>query len=229
MWENGSVGDDRRSLQPGQNLSEQAYELIGDMIVTLQVPPGSAISEIALGRQLGMSRTPVGEALQRLAREGLVVVLPRRGIIVSDLNAKQQLHLLEMRREIDRFIARIAARRADEQDRAQFGEIAARFALAAERNDPDLMLRTDKELHTQLATATRNEFAVNVADLTDGLSRRFWFAHHRKVGDLERSAGLRSALAAAVASGDEEAAAKASDALVDYLEDFTRATLSLDV
>ena len=85
--------ESQAALDSVQSLTDKAYQHVEEMIVTLQLPPGSAISELTLSKRLGMSRTPVGEALQRLAREGLVMILPRRGIIVSDLNAKQQLHL----------------------------------------------------------------------------------------------------------------------------------------
>ena len=71
-------------------LTIKSYKRVEEMIVTLQLPPGSAISELTLRKRLGMSLTP-GEALQRLAREVLVIILPRLGIMVSDLNARQRL------------------------------------------------------------------------------------------------------------------------------------------
>lgn len=215
--------------QSGKSLGEQAYERIEDMIVTLKLAPGSAVSEIALSRQLGMSRTPVGEALQRLAREGLVVILPRRGIIVSDVNPKQQLHLLEIRREVDRFVARTAARRATQEERDHFRSLAKSFEEAADAGDENLLMRADRIFHPLFAVCTRNEFATSVVDLTEGLSRRFWFAHRKREADIRELGRLHARVALAVASGDEQAAAAASDQLVDYAEAFARSTLSLDV
>ena len=80
------------------------------MIVTLRIAPGAAVSEQELAGNLGIGRTPIREALQRLAREGLVAILPRRGILVSGIDVKRQLRLLEVRRELERLIARSAAR-----------------------------------------------------------------------------------------------------------------------
>jgi DNA-binding GntR family transcriptional regulator len=216
-------------MQAVRSLTDKAYELVEEMIVTLKLPPGSAISELVLSKRLGMSRTPVGEALQRLAREGLVMILPRRGIIVSDLNAKQQLHLLEMRREIDRFIARSAARRASEEERHQFQEIADTFEASAKTGDEKTFMRADKAFHSLFALASRNEFAMSALDLMDSLSRRFWYAHHKQAGDLQLSGKYHADIASAIALGDEAGAAAASDKLMDYLQDFTKATLSLDI
>lgn len=217
------------ALDSVQSLTDKAYQRVEEMIVTLQLPPGSAISEFTLSKRLGMSRTPVGEALQRLAREGLVMILPRRGIIVSDLNAKQQLHLLEMRREIDRFIARSAARRASAEERRRFQEIAETFQASAKTGNETSFLRADKAFHSLFAAAARNEFAVAALDLMDSLSRRFWYAHHKQVGDLQLSGKFHGDIARAIAEGDETAAAAASDKLMDYLDGFTRATFSLEI
>ena len=83
------------------SLSDRAYRRLEEMIVTLQLAPGAVVSESALSKRLGIGRTPIREALQRLARERLVVVLPRRGIMVSEINVSTQLRLLEARRELE--------------------------------------------------------------------------------------------------------------------------------
>lgn len=70
------------------SLAGKAYEVLEELIVTLQLTPGQVLSEAGLAKQLGIGRTPVREALQQLAREGLVSILPRRGVIVSEINVK---------------------------------------------------------------------------------------------------------------------------------------------
>ncbi|HAE00603.1 MAG TPA: GntR family transcriptional regulator, partial [Rhodospirillaceae bacterium] len=88
------------------SLTEQAYRQIEERIVTLRLEPGEVLSEASLSLELGIGRTPIREALQRLAREGLVNILPRRGILVSDINVRNQLELLAVRREVERLMAR---------------------------------------------------------------------------------------------------------------------------
>jgi DNA-binding GntR family transcriptional regulator len=208
------------------SLSERAYRRLEEMIVTLQLAPGSVVSESALSKRLGIGRTPIREALQRLARERLVVVLPRRGIMVSEINVSTQLRLLEARRELERLIARRAARRASETERGRFREIAEGMTEAARKNDDIAFLRLDHEFNGLTLQAARNEFASGAMTLMQGLSRRFWYIHHKEVADLPQTARLHAEIARAVAAGNEAAAGHASDKLIDYVEECARATVA---
>ena len=99
--------------------------------MTLKLAPGTAVSEAELSSHLGIGRTPIREALQRLARERLVTILPRRGVMVSEINVSRQLRLHEARRELERLIARTAARRATDEQRTRFRELARDFEKSA--------------------------------------------------------------------------------------------------
>ena len=96
----------------GETLTEQAYRAIEEQIVTLRLKPGEVLSEQMLSATFEIGRTPIREALQRLAREGLVTILPRKGILVSDINPRNQLLVLEVRRELERLLSRAGAERA---------------------------------------------------------------------------------------------------------------------
>ncbi|TMV08378.1 GntR family transcriptional regulator, partial [Arenibacterium halophilum] len=98
-------------------LAAQAYTVLRDRIVLLEIPPGSMISENSLGAELGLSRTPVREALKRLEREYLVSIMPRRGIVVTKVDLQSQIQLLEMRRGIELRLILRAAERASPQQR----------------------------------------------------------------------------------------------------------------
>jgi DNA-binding GntR family transcriptional regulator len=206
------------------SLTDQAYAQLEELIVTLELAPGEVVSEAALSAQLGIGRTPIREALQRLARERLVNILPRRGIVVSDINVGAQLRLLEVRREIERLVARSAARRANDAERAGFNALAKGFEAAARSNDETAFMRTDRAFNELCLVAARNEHAAGAMQLLHSLSRRFWFIHYREAADMPLAAKLHAAAARAIAKGDGAAAAKASDALVDYIEAFTRST-----
>jgi DNA-binding GntR family transcriptional regulator len=218
----------RRRAAPDADatLTEQAYRAIEEAIVTLDLAPGEVVSEAQLSQRLGFGRTPVREALQHLARERLVRILPRRGIVVAAVDVGEQLRLLEVRREIERLIARAAARRADPAQRARFGEIAEGMEQAAASEDETGFLRLDRTLNLLVLDAARNEFATAAMALMHGLSRRFWFIHWRRAAGLPQAAAVHAALARAIAEGAPERAAAASDALIDYIEAFTRATLA---
>lgn len=214
--------------EPGASLSERAYRRLEEMIVTLQLAPGSVVSETALSKRLGIGRTPIREALQQLARERLVVVLPRRGIMVSEVNVRTQLRMLEARRELERLIARRAARRATPAERTRFSEIAETMEDAARRNDDIAFLRLDHEFNGLTLKASRNEFAAGAMMLMQGLARRFWYIHHKEVADLPLTARLHADIARAVAAADESRAGEASDKLIDYVEECARATVADD-
>jgi DNA-binding GntR family transcriptional regulator len=211
---------------PAQSLTDRAYGEIEEMIITLKLAPGSAVSESDLSAHLGIGRTPIREALQRLARERLVSIFPRRGIIVTEINVASQLRLLEVRRELERLIARSAARRATDDERDRFRALAAAFEAASKANDDVNFMRIDRDFNVLCSAASHNEFAAGAMSLMHSLSRRFWYLHHKQAADMPLTAKLHADIARAIAAGDEERAAKASDRLLNLIEKFTRSTVS---
>jgi DNA-binding GntR family transcriptional regulator len=216
-----------RNASTAETLTDRAYTEIEELIVTLQLEPGSAVSEQMLSERLGIGRTPIREALQRLARERLVVILPRRGVMVSVIDVKSQLRLLEVRREVERLVARGAARRASEAERARFAELARGFERAARTGDDKAFMRIDREFNELCLAAVRNEFAAGAMRLMNTLSRRFWFHHYKQAADMPETAKLHADIARAIVAGDEKAAAAALDRLLDSIEAFTRATVEV--
>ena len=208
-----------------EGLTERAYRALEELIVTLQLTPGTLVSEAALAQRLGIGRTPIREALQLLARDKLVVIRPRRGIAVAEENLTTQLRLIELRREVEQLLARAAARRATAEQRQRLDEIAQEMERAARTNDDIGFMRLDRAFNLLMVDAARNEFAAGAMALMHGLSRRFWYIHYRAVADLPLAARLHAEVARAVAAGEAETAARASDRLIDYIEAFARATL----
>ena len=215
----GLRGDARSSL------TDQAYLQIEEMIVTLRLEPGQMLTESALMSELGIGRTPIREALQRLAFEGLVTILPRRGVIVTDINHARQLQLLELRREVERMIMRDAARRATPEERASFARLADELDSAAHAGNDVQFMRLDLNFNALTIAVCRNEYAAKTMRLMQGLARRFWYQHYRETLDLKRCAMLHAAVAHAIAEGRADEAARASDRLIDYMSEFTRASL----
>ncbi len=207
------------------SLTERAYKELEELIVTLKLPPGQVLSEAGIAKHLGIGRTPVREALQQLAREGLVAILPRRGVIVSEINVKNQLELLRVRREVERLMSRLAAERATPEEAKEFLSIATAMRQSAETNDDVVFMRLDQQMNHLIASACRNDYARRAMGLMQGLSRRFWYMHYKQVMDLPQCARLHADLAEAIGKGNADQAAAACDRLIDYLESFTRASL----
>ena len=154
-----------------------------------------------------------------------LIILPRRGILVSEVNVQSQLQLIELRREVERLVAGAAAGRASPAERQRFHAIAEEMQAAADSDDDRAFLRLDRELNELSVVAARNEFALKSMQLMQPLSRRFWFIHYRQVADLPLCARLHADVARAIGDGDSPSARAANDRLIDYIETFTRATL----
>jgi DNA-binding GntR family transcriptional regulator len=212
-------------LRGVQTLTEEAYRQIEERIVTLRLKPGEVLSEQALSASLRIGRTPIREALQRLAREGLIIVLPRKGILVSDINPRNQLLVLEVRRELERLLSRSGAERATKDEKEQLAETARAMDSAGRNNDDIEFMRLDRDLNQLMLEAAHNDYATRAMKLLQGLSRRFWYMHYREAADLPLCAKLHAEQARAIARGSAARAAKASDNLMDYVESFTRTTV----
>ncbi|MGB3484493.1 MAG: GntR family transcriptional regulator [Mycobacterium sp.] len=207
-----------------QNKADQAFLDIERMIVLQELAPGALVSEKQLMELTGLGRTPVREALQRLARERLVEIHPNRGVLVPAASVEAQLKLLELRRTLEPFAVRLAATRATAQQRTAARRLAD-YVLGDQLSVDDFaeFLRS---AHALVVNATHNEFVEVAMAPLQGLSRRFWFGNmSAPTQDLARAAQLHHDILASIADGDSDAAEAASLALSDYLFDFTYATL----
>ena len=208
-------------IETKQSLSAQAYRIIEEMIVTLALAPGTIFSETDLAAQIGIGRTPVREALKQMEMQQLVAAIPRRGILVTEINITDQLLLLETRRILDRLIAERAARRVTSSQSAQLQIYAEALLQAVQDENLAEYIRIDYEFDELMAEMARNPFATTAVIPLHAHSRRFWTAY-KAYGDWSRVADLHVALMQSVANGDEDGAGATAEALVDYLDEFTR-------
>lgn len=200
-----------------------AYTQIEELIATLKLAPSQVVSENMLSAMLDIGRTPVREALQQLAREGLVIIMPRRGIVVAPIDVRKQLRLLEMRRCIEGCVVALATRRATNAERQAFLRLADQ--MEAKRSDGKAFLALDGQFNQLLLDAARNEYAISSMKIMQGMSRRFWFAHYERAANLSETIRLHANIARAVGMGNEKEAVEGLEALIDNVEAFTRSTL----
>ncbi|MCL1886417.1 MAG: GntR family transcriptional regulator [Betaproteobacteria bacterium] len=205
--------------------AQKAYELIEEMIVNLKLEPGQKISENLLSEQLGIGRTPIREALQRLAYEGTVIIIPRSGITISEIDMTDQFRLIEVRRELERIMVIRAAQFAGTEEKKHFAVLSTAFLKAAKTNDENLFIQTDREFNHLLAFSARNKYAKLAMSAIQAQTRRFWFLYFKHFGDLPKTCRLHADIASAIAEGNEEKAKKACDRLIDYVEDYTTRTI----
>lgn len=198
-----------------QSLAGQAYRLLEEQLVTLRLMPGELIAEKDLMDKAGIGRTPVREAIQRLSAEGLLQVLPRKGLMVTPLRRSDLGQIIEARRVLERLLVVKAAERATSDQRQALAVLAARIEAA----DDDLegFFRLDQHLNDLLDEACNNRFLVKALTAMHSQCRRLWYLHRRRL-DLPRSAQLHGGLARAVAQGNGAGAIRALDEIIAILE-----------
>jgi len=194
----------------------RAYRVLEHMIVTLELAPSSFVTEGALIEKLDLGRTPVREAIQRLAWEGLLDVRPRAGIAIAPLHPGDWLRVLDARRGVEVVLARSAARFVTREAADLFHEAALAMQKAVISGNVLAFIQADKALDEALAMAADNRFAARLAAPLQTHSRRFWFRYKADTG-LAESAEHHVALIRSILDGDEEAAAKDAKRLMALL------------
>ncbi|BAB50750.1 MULTISPECIES: GntR family transcriptional regulator [Mesorhizobium] len=197
-------------------VAARAYRVLEHMIVTLELAPSSFVTEGALIEKLDLGRTPVREAIQRLAWEGLLDVRPRAGIAIAPLHPGDWLRVLDARRGVEVVLARSAARFVTREAADLFHEAALAMQKAVISGNVLAFIQADKALDEALALAADNPFAARLAAPLQTHSRRFWFRYKADTG-LAESAEHHVALIRSILDGDEEAAAKDAKRLMALL------------
>ncbi len=198
-----------------ESLAHQAYAVLEEQLVTLQLAPGALVSEGDLIRATGIGRTPVREAIQRLANQELLQVIPRKGLRVAPVSREDMLHVLETRKPLERLMVQRAALSARDEQRSGLSAIAREMAAAHERFGD--FLRLDRQLDELIDDCAGNPFASRALAPLRSHSRRFWFFHRRQV-QLSDAIAAHAQLARLVARRDANGAQKASDASISVLE-----------
>ena len=211
---------DQPDAADARSQSERAYFAIRELIVTLELEPGAVVSERALMQRLETGRTPVREALQRLANEGLVDVYPRRGMFVSGVEVQDLRGLSEVRAALEPVCARLAAERLTEADGAEIDDLLDQLAHLANGGDERTLIDLDQRIHRTLYRCAHNPFLEETLSTYYVLALRIWFLALGRVTDrLDDAVRSHRRLLEAVREGD---GAAAEVAMREHVADFER-------
>lgn len=166
------------------SLSQRAYDCIKQQIVSLQLPPGSVIDEAGLQSRLGLGRTPIREALQRLALEKLVTIVPRRGMFVTEIGVMDLPRLFELRVTLESLAARLAAQRGTADHWQQMEAALNRLPPEHEPVDNQTLITIDQACHEIMYEAADNPFLSDTLGTMYALSLRLWYFALASVGDM---------------------------------------------
>ena len=169
------------------SLTEKAYRVLVQRIVTLDLPPGSILTESSLIQELQIGRTPIREAVQRLIAEGLVTHLHHRGMLVADIGAADVQEIYEFRAQIEGFAARLAATRMTATEIEEIQRIHAEMDRSMTDMDPETFLAQDRRFHELLAHSARNRYVERVLLRIYNLHLRLWYFLFKKQGGLSET------------------------------------------
>jgi len=207
------------------SLSEAAYSRIRSMIITLELEPGSLISESALMSTLKMGRTPIREALRSLANEKLVEVYPRRGMFVSRVDVANLSQLSETRAVLEIKAAELAATRSTAADQEITKSLIKEIKAIKGDLDMPTLIGLDQRIHHHIYQCTHNEFLAAALDNYYAHALRIWFLALDRVEHLADAIIEHRALLEAIASNDSKAASKAMREHVEGFESEIRKSL----
>jgi DNA-binding GntR family transcriptional regulator len=200
---------------PPVSLAEQAFHLLEEKLVTLVLPPGSQVSEGQLIDLTGFGRTPVREAIQRLAQQELLTVLPRKGLVVTPVSRASMVHILEARKPLERVVVHRAALNAADTQRSEIASIARKLTISHDSFEDFLQL--EKDLGDLLDICAGNPYVHAAVSPLRSHCRRFWY-HYRFQMQLSDAISAQSKMARLVARREYSGAQKASDGVIAVVE-----------
>jgi len=181
------------AAHPAKSLLDRAYNEIKFRIITCRYRPGEVLSEAAISLELNIGRTPIHQAIHHLMMDGLVSIMPRKGVMVRAVSIDEAMEIIGVRLVTECYCARLAADRADDTELQQLQDIVDSSKNVTEKRNVEQMMLLDREFHDTLARAAKNAVLADVLRNLHERSLRFWFIslrdpdHHRNVWEQHRA------------------------------------------
>lgn len=210
-------------LTEAASLADQAYLVLRELIVTLELPPGALVKEPELVARLGIGRTPVREALRRLSQERLIEVYPRRGMVVTTVDVRDLGRLCEVRMALEPEAARLASERATEADLDELTALMAELA-GRRRRDDRALISLDRRIHAAVYRASHNHFLEETLEEYYTHALRIWMLGLEKTG-LSAAVHEHAELLGAILRGNGGRAAELMREHVERFEEEMRDVL----
>lgn len=208
------------SGRPGRALlADRAYADLRDRIVTLEIPPGAPIDEDLVGAELQIGRTPVREAIKRLALENLVTVYPRRGTFASDINITDLADISDVRIQLEGHAAYRAARRISEAQRDQAVQLLAELDSSRGSDDVAALMDLDARVHRLIHQAAANPYLEETLGRYFNLSLRIWYLVLERLPHLFARVHEHAELLRAILDGESD---RARSIVAEHIETFER-------
>lgn len=205
------------------NLTQKAYDMLLEMILTLVLEPEHIYSEAELSAAVNIGRTPVREAIQRLQFHMLVDIIPRSGIRIAPVRLEDYYLQIEVRRLLEKLIITRAAKFAAPDERQRLEELAAEYEQVTSSGDDVAALRVDTEFHALVAESARNPFARRALQPFQMLEQRLYYIQYNTEPDvIEQINRCHFDLMRAIAKGDSDFACQVFDRMLEHTEQLVK-------
>jgi DNA-binding GntR family transcriptional regulator len=205
------------------SLNDQAYLAFRHRLITLRYKPGEYLNTAQVMDDLERGRTPVIQAIHRLATEGLLQIIPRKGVMVAPLSIDDALELIEVRLVNETLCVQLASQKVMATHIAQLRDLNQRIAAASKAHDREQMMLLDREFHQMLAEIADNRRLADILSVIHAQAQRFWATTLSSVTHMEEVIAEHNAIILALEEGDTQRAAEAARA---HIQSFKRALLA---
>jgi DNA-binding GntR family transcriptional regulator len=195
------------------------YEELRDLILRGEIKPGTRMMEIELAEDMGVSRTPIREAIRKLEKEGLVTIEPRRGAYVSDVSVKDMVDILEVRATLEGLAAFLAAQRMTKEEKMELLETSQKFNEALNQGDMAAMIKIDTKFHHLVFAAGRNKHLMQMVEALQELVLRFRYIYYKDFKRAEEMPAEHLRIYEAILSGDADKARESAFNHIDQLKE----------
>lgn len=210
------------TLQNHKPLREIVYEELKRQIMVGEIAPGTRMMEVELAEEMGVSRTPVREAIRKLEKEGLVTIEPRRGAYASDISAKDMVDILEVRQDLEGMAAGIAAQKITDEGRIELENIARKYKESVDREDIEEIIKNDEAFHKYIVGLSGNKTLIKMVSQVQELALRFRYIYYEDFSRFKNQPSEHQAIVDAIAGGDVAGARKYAEEHLAGLKDFVR-------
>lgn len=207
-------------LQSHKPLRELVYEQLKNQILEGKIAPGTRMMEVNLAEEMGVSRTPVREAIRKLEKDGLVVIEPRRGAYASEISVQDIIDTLTVRSNLEALAASIAAEYILEEELAELERITDQFEDAINNGEVDDMVELDEQFHRQIVVSSRNKTLGQLSETVQELALRFRYLYYDDFSRYRHMPSEHNRIIAALRSKNPDKAADAARIHTDNLKQF---------
>ena len=207
-------------LQNHRPLREIVYEELKRQILIGEIAPGTKMMEVELADVMGVSRTPVREAIRKLEKEGLVTIEPRKGAYASNISIKDMVDVLEVRQGLEGMAAAIASGRITEEQKEELLGVIEKYKIAVDSENIEEIIRYDEAFHSMIISISGNKTLMQVFSTVQELALRFRYIYYDDFNRYESMPKEHQRIEEAIFSGDSEKARVAAGDHVARLKDF---------